>query len=355
MGTDMVSKVSVSEGLIKVENADRFQSKPEAAEHVHVVVMQKSGKSLRHYVTLRSSNERLSIGEKLWGDYVCYIVDMSMRRTKIDQEFVTRDHVTNVRIMADISYQATDGERVALGVDDALLTLREELTTFLKREVGKLTIDQVTEEFLDGRIYQEGLRLQNWTGLVLNKVTVALEWPKEIVEQIKARKEQKRKQAEEDENRRRQGMIEDENRQRSQRLEKEDIDHVDILMNKLGLASMPADMRLKVMALPRQQAYLEIANFIDETRRQYQQHRLEREKRDDELLERFMNDGTLEEMDLVDLGKKLLAQRLHVRGKDEDMDMPSSVLFGSRENNRLLGSSDEKKKLSRPVDDTEDD
>ncbi|MGC1375786.1 MAG: hypothetical protein WA821_06175, partial [Anaerolineales bacterium] len=290
-----------------------------------------------------------------WGDYVCYIVDMSARRTKIDQEFVTRDHVTKVRVTVDISYNAIDGQYIAIGVDDALLTLREELTMYLKREIGKLIIDQVTEEFLDGCIYQQGMALQRLTGLSVNKVTVALEWPKEIVEQIKARKEQRRKQAEEDENRRRQGAIEDENRSRSQRLEKEDIDHVDILMEKLGLSSMPADMRLKMMAMPRQQAYMEIAKFIDETRRQYQQRKLEREKQDDELLARFLNDGTLEEMDLVELGKKLLSRRLDVRGRDEDMDMPSSVIFGKRENKRLTGSSPEKKQLSRPVDDTEED
>jgi hypothetical protein len=355
MSTDMSNKLSVREGLIRVETAERFQAKPEAGENVQVVVMQKTGKSLHHYVTLRTSNERLSIGEKFWGDYVCYIVDMSARRTKIDQEFVTRDHATKVRVTADISYKAIDGQYVAIGVDDALLTLREELITYLKREIGKLIIDQVTEEFLDGRIYQQGMALQNLTGLAINKVAVALEWPEEIVKIIKARKEQRRKQAEEDENRRRQAVIDDENRQRSQKLEKEDIDHVDILMDKLGLSSMPADMRLKMMALPRQQAYLEIAKFIDETRRQYQQIRLERDKQDDELLLRFMNDGTLEEMDLVDLGKKLLSRRLDARGKDNDMDMPSSVIFGNREAKRLTGSSSERKRLSNPITDTEED
>ncbi|MGC1377746.1 MAG: hypothetical protein WA821_16055, partial [Anaerolineales bacterium] len=67
MSTEMSGKVSVREGLIRVENAERFQSKPEAAGHVHVVVMQKTGKSLRHYTTLRTSSERLSVGEKFWG------------------------------------------------------------------------------------------------------------------------------------------------------------------------------------------------------------------------------------------------------------------------------------------------
>ena len=352
----MSNKLCVREGLIRVENAERFQSKPEAADHAHVVVMKKSGKTLRYYTTLRSVNERLSIGEKFWGDYICYIVDMSLRHTKIEQEFVTRDHITPVQIIADIAYKVIDAKQVALGVDDALLGLRDEITNHLKKEISKLSLNQVTEEFLEGRIYQEAMRLQSWTGLDVQRITVSLEWSKEIVKQLKADREKRRQNYEEDKDRRRQALLDDENRERSQRLEKEDIDHVDILLDKMGLASMPADVKLKLMALPREQAYLEIANFIDETRKQYQTRKLERDEREYEMLIKLINNGTLEDMELVDLGKKLLDRHMDIREQDQDMDLSPSVLFGKRDTSkRLPNASAQRKQITRLPDETEED
>jgi hypothetical protein len=197
----MDNKLSIQEGLIKIEPASRFHVKPRAGNNVQVVIMQKSGNSLRHYVTLRSPKDQLTIAEKIWGDFVCFIVDMSLRHTRIDQEINTQDHVTKVRIIVDIAYQAIDAERVVLFVGDAILSLHEEIITLLRREIGKLAIDEIKEEYFDNRIYQEGVRLQNWIGLAIKKVVVSLEYPKEIVEQIRADNERKLKQKEEYENR----------------------------------------------------------------------------------------------------------------------------------------------------------
>ncbi len=359
MSSKMSNKLSVREGLIRVENAERFQSKPEADGHVHVIVMQKSGKSLRYYTILRTANERLSIGERFWGDYVCYIVDMSSRQTKIDQDFLTRDHITPVHVTVDIAYKAIDGKQVALGIDDALLALRDEISNYLKKDISKLALNQVKEDFLEGRIYQEAMRLQSWTGLNVQRITVSLQWSEEILKQLKADREKRRKHYEEDKDRHRRAMIDDEDRKRSQRLEKEDIDHVDILLDKMELASMPADVKLKLMALPREQAYLEIANFIDETRKQYQTRKLERDEREYNMLLTLMENGTLEDMDMIDLGQKLLTRHMNIREQDQDMDLSASVLFGKNNKHngsrRIGDSSSQPKQITRLPDETEED
>lgn len=355
MSTKSSAKVSVREGLIRIESAERFQAKPEADNHIHVVIMQKAGKSLRHYTTLRSVNERLSMGEKVWGNYVCYIVDMNVRRTKIDYEFALRDRITKVRIIADIAYQAIDGERVALGVDDALLTLHDEIVSYLKRVVAKLSLDQMNEDFLDGRIYEKATQLQSWTGVSIRRVTVSLEWPKDVIEREKKRKEKEIKQIEEDNDRRRQAILDDQNRIRSHQLEHEDIAHVDKLMEELGIASMPRDMKLKIMAMPREKAYLEIADFIAETREKYENLKLERDRREFEILQRMMNDGTLEEMDMVELGKKLLDRHMNIRRGDEDLVIDSSVLFGggTTSSKQLPGANSAQKRLPDELEGTE--
>ena len=64
MVTNMSSKLTVREGLVEVESAARFQAKPRSGGNTHVVVMEKSGSALRHYCTLRSNADTLSIGEQ---------------------------------------------------------------------------------------------------------------------------------------------------------------------------------------------------------------------------------------------------------------------------------------------------
>ena len=71
---DMADKLSVREGLIEVIEAKRFQAKPRSGGNEHVVVMEKVGTRVNHYCTLRSRDEQLSIGEQLWGNFVCFVM-----------------------------------------------------------------------------------------------------------------------------------------------------------------------------------------------------------------------------------------------------------------------------------------
>src|SRR5512139_4071727 len=102
MPTNYSNKLSVREGLIKVVSAERFQAKPRPGGNVHVVVMQRSGDSLRYYTTLKSRNDSLSMGEKFWGSFVFLVVDMSLRQFTVQWDFPTRDHITNVHIHGTI-------------------------------------------------------------------------------------------------------------------------------------------------------------------------------------------------------------------------------------------------------------
>ena len=155
MPEDMPNKQSVREGLIQVLSVERFQAKPRAGSNTTVVVMEQTGKALRHYGTLLPGQDALSIGERLWGKFVCYVVDMAERELHIDQKFLTYDRVASVRVQADVVYQVVDAERVAIRVEDAVKSLNTELLALLEREIVRLPLEQVTAQHLEDYLKRE--------------------------------------------------------------------------------------------------------------------------------------------------------------------------------------------------------
>ena len=251
MPEDMPNKQSVREGLIQVLSVERFQAKPRAGSNTAVVVMEQTGKALRHYGTLLPGQDALSIGERLWGKFVCYVVDMAERELHIDQKFLTYDRVASVRVQADVVYQVVDAERVAIRVEDALKSLNTELLALLEREIVRLPLEQVTAQHLEDYLKRESPRLEGRLGIAVERARIRMEWDEKLLAQHA-----------EDAKRRRDRQLEDEQRRRQQSLEMEDVAHIDALIRDLGLEGLPADFRLRLVALPRQEALNQIISLI---------------------------------------------------------------------------------------------
>ena len=341
MATEMSNKLSVREGLIRVVDVERFQSKPRSGGNTHVVVMQKTGSTLRHYCTLRSDSDKLSIGEQLWGSYVCYIVDLSQRELRIEDEFPTQDRITNIKVAADVLYRAVDGERVAIGIEDALQSLREDLATVLRREVVRRPLEQVTEEHLEARLNQESTRFQSRLGIAIERTRVRVDWPEEVLARRRSLLEKKRKQEAEEAERRRDWAMKDQARRRQERLELEDMAHIDTVIRGLGLEALPVDRRLQLQALPRQEALKQIIEWMEEQRKQVREALVSRMREEYKLLNKLIDKGILEEMDLVDFGQNLLERYQHALPFEESLGVSSQLLFGESKRPQLSNSKKE--------------
>jgi hypothetical protein len=312
MATKMSDRLSVREGLIQVVSAPRFQSKPRGGANVHVIVMARTGNTLRHYCTLRSDKDTLSIAEQLWGDFVCYVVDLSLRELRIEEEFPTSDRVTSVRVTADIVYRVVDGEQAVIGVEDVLWTLREDLVMLLRQEVSRLPLEQVTEAHLEVCLNQESVRIQSRLGITVDTIRVRVDWPEEVLACRRAVLEQRQTQKAEDEQRRREIVLQE---------------HLDALTERLGLDKLPADVRLRLYALPREEALSQIIARIEEQRAYVREALNRRMEEEYALLRTLIDDGVIEDMDLVDLAKDLLDRYRRSLSVGEALELSPDTLF----------------------------
>ncbi len=337
-------KLTVREGLVQVVSAERFQTKPLSGSNTHVVVMEKTGSALRHYCTLTSPQAKLSIGEQLWGNYVCYVVDLSSRELHIEQEFPIQDRINKIKVSADIVYHAENGERVAIGVEDALASLREDLTTVLKREIVRFAkLDDIVEEHLEARLQQASTGTLSRLGIAIEKARVRADWPEEVLARRRAALEKVRAQREQDAQRARDQRLQDEDRRRAESLEVEDIEHIDQVIQKLGLTGLPADIRLRLHAMPRKEAYSQIIKLIEDQRAYAREVMGRRMQEEYALLKKMIDDKVLEEMDLVEFGKNLLDRYSHSLAIEETFGMPSPLLFGDAPRAKLgEGKAEEK-------------
>jgi hypothetical protein len=341
------SKLSVQEGLIQVVSAERFQSKPQAGDNVTVIIMKKSGNVLHYYDTLKSGQGRLSIGEQIWGNFVCYVIDNGIRKLIIEGDFATSDKITNMHVKAVISYQVNDPKLVAIGVDDALLSFKEELTTAIKRNIARQTIERIFESQLENTILQQDQQIKSLFGIGIIKASVNLEWDKEIINGLR-----------DDRNLRIKQDRENKEKIRNRQLELDDIGHVDQVLLKLGLNSLPADARLKLLSMPREKAYQAIGEYIQDQRNLMQQNFLERAKQEYALLQNLIERGVLEDFDLQDFGKTLLDRYSHMVAMEDAFGVSPSLMLGGSQNKSLGGGDkkkEEKKKGKQEISDDEND
>jgi hypothetical protein len=114
----------------------------------------------------------------------------------------------------------------------------------------------------------------------------------------------------------------------------------------MGLAELPPDIRLQLMALPRQEAYQKIAEFIEQQRAAVQDMMIQRRQQDYDLMKTLIENGTLEEMDLVDFGTSLVKRYQHAYASEELLGMSPSILFGSSSKRQIgEGESSDKPQL----------
>lgn len=364
MAAETPEKLTIREGLIQVVSAERFRSKPMGGTNAHVVVMQKTGGALRHYCTLRSNQDRLSIGEQLWGDFVCYVVDLAQRKMQIEQDYVTFDRITNVHVVTHLTYHAVDGERVALGVDDALRSLREKLVTLLRREIVRLPMEKVTEEDLEARVEQEMQRVESRMGLALDGVRIQVDWPEEELSRRRASAEAERQRKADDAKRQREWQIDDQARVRKQNIDLEDIDHIDRVIRRLGLDGLPPDLRLYLHRLPREEALQRIIEVAAEQRKLAQNVAVRRMEEEYAILSKLIDEKVLDGPDLEDLGRDLVDRYRHSLAFEQILGTPSSFLFGEAERpkgslpsgaspeDKASGGQPEEKKEQTPGTDT---
>lgn len=349
MATDFSSSLTVKEGLVRITTAERFEDKPRSDANTHVIVLEKKGKALRHYCTLRPDRDyRWSIGERIWGNFVCYIVDLKWRELHVKEYCDLADHLHKLHISLTLPYRATDGEMVTLGVDDALTTLRDEVLTMIQREVVRLTLKEVTEDALDlagaleQKLLKEQARFKQNSGLEIRAPRIGVNWGEEILAKRRAAEAKKQAWIDEDADRQRAQKIQKEDRQLAQSLDKEDIRHIDEVIHMLGLQGVPADLRLRLHAMPREQALKEIIGAIEEQRKTMRGIMATRMREEYELLRKMIDDNVLEGMDLVDFGKGLLDRYQHSWAREEVLGMPPHILFGDLSSRPKLSSSQAK-------------
>lgn len=284
------SSLDVIEGLVRIVSAERFSRKPRSGSNAHVVVMEEVGGSERHYTTLRSHQDKLSIGEQLWGRYACYIVDRSEHSMRIEEELPTKDELTEVHATMDVSYRAVDGERLVLGVADALTALRTELVSALRAELRLLSVDAVDERKLEAKVLQHGVAARPSWGLEVTKARLSVGWSKEAL--AKARRLR----------------AEDHDRAREQHLEIDDIKQIKRVLAELGIAGNRPEFSVKLMAMDRKEAWQEVFGMLEDYRDKEAQYVFQQLGQDHELIKYFIDNKILEDMDLQEFGKKLLSQ-----------------------------------------------
>lgn len=378
MSNDSANKLTVREGLITVTPAERFQDKPRSAPNTCVVVMEKRGQLLRHYCTLHPDRDyRWTIGERVWGDFVCYVVDLRARTLRVAETYTLADRVNTVRLLTTIPYRASDGELVALGVDDALASLHEDVVTLLKRELQRLNLTQIKEEALEERLFRERDRFRHNLGLEISRPQVVVEWSPELIASQKAALEQERARREaeaeqrrardaqrqqwesDDARRRREHELEEQERRhqeklknqdhereraewereearraRSHRMEKEDLQHLDEVIQLMGLPPLLPEMRTRLLHLDRKEALAQITHMIDENRQATFEMMRERKQKEDLWIEKLIERGLLEPQDLAEFGQMLLKGYGQVPMVDE-YGMPSTPRLSSDSRPRL--------------------
>jgi hypothetical protein len=319
------STLSVREGLIRIVSAERFQAKPQAGENVTVIIMRKSGGVLHYYGTMETDHDKFSLGEQIWGNFTCYVVDRGIRQLALDGEFATMDKISNVQVKATITYQVVDPKLVAIGVDDALSSFREELSTLIKREISHRQIDRISESEIENLLQRQDRQIRGLFGIALIKARVNVDLGKEVIA----------------------GLRQDRDRQRSHQLELEDINHVDELLTHLGIASLPADARLKLLSMPRTKAYEAIGEYIQTQRAKMQDALLDRAKEEYALLQKMIDRGILEDFQLQDLGSQLLERYSHMVSMEDAFGVSPSIMLGGNPSPRKAIGSGEKRKEER--------
>jgi hypothetical protein len=338
MPTEISNKLGIREGLIQVMSVEPFQDKPRSAPNTCVVVMEKRGGILRHYCTLHPDRDyKWSIGERIWGNFTCYVVDLRSREFRVDEKFMISDRVNNVRVITAIPYRVINGELVAIGVEDALASMREDVVTALKREIIRLDLMQITESALEERIYKEYMRFRNNLGIEIQAPRITVDWGEEILAQRREALKQQQAWEVEDGQRKREQRIQDEDRHRATQLENEDIDHIDQVIRRLGLQGVPADLRLRLHAMPRKEALTAVIAAIEEQRKFARQIMEDRMKEEYALLRKMIDDKILEDMDLAEFGRTLLERYQHSLAVEEAFGMPSAILFGDAQRPKLSG------------------
>lgn len=142
MKNSKANNLSITEGLVRIEYFERDNSIPYADDAVHIVVMKHAENSLQHYKTLRKPTDRISIGESLGREFAFFYVDMKRRHLRIDQKYRFIDIPQGIRVVAELTYQVKDAEKVVL-TGDALSDFRSRVNDLFKEEFGLLTLQDI--------------------------------------------------------------------------------------------------------------------------------------------------------------------------------------------------------------------
>lgn len=119
--------------------------KPVGREGFEVIVVERIGTGNRFYCTL-APGDTLRISERLFGSYYAYIVDMRPARLlTVSEQFPTVNPLIKVKVTAKVLYRALNARRLATEVEDPLGKFRDRILGTLRREIGQMPHQKVTE------------------------------------------------------------------------------------------------------------------------------------------------------------------------------------------------------------------
>jgi hypothetical protein len=201
------------------------------------------------------------------------------------------------------------------------------LLALLEREIVRLPLEEVLPPRLEDYLKRQSPRLEGRLGVAVERARVRLEWDEKLLAQRA-----------EDAKRRRDQRVEDEQRRRQERLELEDVAHIDALIRDLGLEGLPADFRLRLVALPRKEALTQIVSMIEQQRTLAQSALSRRREQEFELLKQMISDGTLEPMDKVEFGERLMDRYQDMMAYEDVLGVSPTVYFGKTQKPQLGAS-----------------
>ena len=126
--------------------------KPVGREGFEVIVVERIGTGNRFYCTL-APGDTLRISERLFGAYYAYSVDMRPARLlTISESFPTFNPLIKVKVTAKVLYHALNARRLATEVEDPLGKFCDRILGTLRREIGQMPHQKVTEPGCEGII-----------------------------------------------------------------------------------------------------------------------------------------------------------------------------------------------------------
>jgi hypothetical protein len=120
--------------------------KPVGREGYEVIVLERVGAGGSRYYCSLAPGGTLGFSEQIFGSFYAYSVDTrSARVLEINEQFPTANPLIKVKVTAKVLYRVIVARRVAIEVEDPLGKFHDRILGVLRREIGQLHYQKISE------------------------------------------------------------------------------------------------------------------------------------------------------------------------------------------------------------------